>query len=68
MFGLDLLVGTLFPAKYTMFGEQRGEGYSPTQYGSMCMKAHQAMHEMVAAASRVGQNIVVDGGFSSVTI
>jgi chloramphenicol 3-O-phosphotransferase len=60
MFGLDLLVGTLFPAKYTMFGEQRQEGYSPTQYGPMCMKAHQAMHEMVAAASRVGQNIVVD--------
>jgi chloramphenicol 3-O-phosphotransferase len=60
MFGLDLLVGTLFPAKYTMFGEQRREGYSPTQYGPMCMKAHQAMHEMAAAAARVGQNIVVD--------
>jgi chloramphenicol 3-O-phosphotransferase len=60
MFGVDLLVGTLFPAKYTMFGEKRSEGYSPTQYGPMCIKALEAMHEMVAAASRVGQSTVVD--------
>jgi chloramphenicol 3-O-phosphotransferase len=60
MFGLDLLVGTLFPAKYTMFGEKRSEGYSPTQYGPVFIKAMQAMHEMVAAASRVGQSMVVD--------
>jgi chloramphenicol 3-O-phosphotransferase len=60
MFGVDLLVGTLFPAKYTMFGEKRSEGYSPTQYGPMCMRAHQAMHGMVAAASRAGQNMIVD--------
>src|SRR5579862_934242 len=60
MFGMDLLVGTLFPAKYTMFGDKRSEGYRPTQYGPVCMKALQAMHEMVAAASRAGQSMVVD--------
>jgi len=60
MFGMDLLVGTLFPAKYTMFGEKKHEGYTPMRYGPMAIKALEAMHEMVAAASRVGQNIVVD--------
>lgn len=59
-FGMDLLVGTLFPAKYTMFGEKKDEGYTPTHYGPMAMTALKAMHEMVAAASRVGQNLVVD--------
>jgi chloramphenicol 3-O-phosphotransferase len=60
MFGMDLLVGTLFPAKYTMFGADKAEGYTPTRYGPMCMKALEAMHAMVAAAARVGQNMVVD--------
>jgi chloramphenicol 3-O-phosphotransferase len=60
MFGMDLLVGTLFPARYTMFGSQKHEGYSPMAYGPMCMKALEAMHEMIAAASRIGQNMVVD--------
>ena len=60
MFGMDLLVGTLFPAKYTMFGERKDEGYTPTAYGPVCMKALAAMHEMIAAAARVGQNMVVD--------
>ena len=59
-FGLDLLVGTLVPAKYTMFGEKKDEGYTPTHYGPVCMKAHEAMHAMIAAAARVGQNMVVD--------
>jgi chloramphenicol 3-O-phosphotransferase len=60
MFGMDLLVGTLVPAKYTMFGEKKEEGYQPSAYGPVCMKALEAMHAMVAAASRVGQNVVVD--------
>jgi chloramphenicol 3-O-phosphotransferase len=60
MFGMDLLVGTLFPAKYTMFGEKKAEGYTPTRYGPMCMQALEAMHAMIAAAARVGQNMVVD--------
>lgn len=59
-FGMDLLVGTLFPAKYTMFGEKKDEGYTPTHYGPVCMKALEAMHAMIAAAARVGQNMVVD--------
>ena len=60
MFGMDLLVGTLFPAKYTMFGEKKEVGYTPTRYGPMCMKALEAMHAMIAAAAQVGQNMVVD--------
>lgn len=59
-FGMDLLVGTLFPAKYTMFGQKKEEGYRPTSYGPVCMRALEAMHAMIAAASRVGQNMVVD--------
>jgi len=60
MFGMDVTVGTLFPARYTMFGEMKDQGYTPTAYGPMCMQALAAMHEMIAAASRVGQNMVVD--------
>lgn len=60
MFGMDLLVGTLFPARYTMFGSMKDVGYSPMSYGPMCMKALSAFHEMIAAASRTGQNMVVD--------
>lgn len=60
MFGMDLLVGTLFPAKYTMFGEKKEEGYQPTAYGPVCMDALAAMHAMIAAASRTGQAMVVD--------
>jgi chloramphenicol 3-O-phosphotransferase len=60
MFGMDLLVGTLVPARYTMFGTMKEQGYQPTAYGPVCMKALSAMHAMVAAASRSGQNMVVD--------
>ena len=59
-FGMDLLVGTLFPAKYTMFGAKKDEGYYPDAYGPMCMKALAAMHAMIAAAAQTGQNMVVD--------
>jgi chloramphenicol 3-O-phosphotransferase len=60
MFGMDLLVGTLVPARYTMFGSMKEEGYQPTAYGPVCMNALSAMHAMVAAAARTGQNMVVD--------
>jgi chloramphenicol 3-O-phosphotransferase len=60
MFGMDLAVGTLIPAKYTMFGEKKELGYQPTKYGPVCMKVLSAMHAMVAAAAKTGQNMVVD--------
>lgn len=60
MFGMDLLAGTLLPARYTMFGSMKEEGYQPTSYGPVCMQALAAMHAMISAAARVGQNVVVD--------
>jgi hypothetical protein len=33
MFGMDLLVGTLFPGKYTIFGDKKDEGYYGTGWG-----------------------------------
>lgn len=60
MFGMDLLAGTLLPARYTMFGTMKEQGYQPTAYGPVCMAALAAMHAMIAAASRTGQNVVVD--------
>jgi len=60
MFGMDLLVGTLLPARYTMFGADKQTGYQPTAYGPVAVRAVQAMHEMIAAASRAGQAMVVD--------
>jgi chloramphenicol 3-O-phosphotransferase len=60
MLGMDLLVGTLVPARYTMFGSMKEQGYQPTAYGPVCMQAVSALHAMVAAAARTGQNMVVD--------
>jgi chloramphenicol 3-O-phosphotransferase len=60
MFGMDLTVGTLIPAKFTMFGSRKEEGYQPTKYGPVCMQVLAAMHAMAAAAARTGQNMVVD--------
>lgn len=60
MFGMDLLAGTLLPARYTMFGSMKEQGYQPTAYGPVCMAALSAMHAMIAAASHTGQNVVVD--------
>lgn len=59
-FGMDLLAGTLLPARYTMFGAMKEQGYQPTAYGPVCMAALSAMHAMIAAASRTGQSVVVD--------
>ena len=60
MFGMDLAVGMLMPARYTMFGTMKEQGYQPTSYGPVCTRMLAAMHAMVAAASKVGQNVVVD--------
>lgn len=60
MFGMDLLVGTLFPGQYTIFGAKKQEGYFGLGWGPVGWKAIEAMHEMIAAAARVGQNMVVD--------
>lgn len=60
MFGMDLAVGMLMPARYTMFGAMKEQGYQPTSYGPVCTRALAAMDAMVAAASKVGQNVVVD--------
>jgi chloramphenicol 3-O-phosphotransferase len=60
MFGMDLLVGSLFPGKYTIFGEKKQEGYYGTGWGPVGWRAIEAMHEMIAAAARSGQNMLVD--------
>ena len=55
MFGMDLLVGTLFPGQYTIFGAKKEEGYYGLGWGPVGWKAIEAMHEMIAAAARVGE-------------
>lgn len=61
MFGLDLLVGTLFPPQYTIFGSKRAEGYGGNTFGAkMGWPAVRSMHAMIAAAARTGQNMIVD--------
>ena len=61
MFGMDLLVGTLFPPQYTIFGSKRAEGYGGNTFGAkMGWPAVRAMHAMIAAAARTGQNMIVD--------
>ena len=61
MFGMDLLVGTLFPPQYTVFGKKRSQGYGGNTFGpEMGWPAVRAMHAMIAAAARTGQNMIVD--------
>ena len=73
MFGIDNLLGSMFPGKFSMFGERTREGMyhfhedrddpeSPFRcgFGDFGWGAIQAFHEMIAAASRAGQNLVVD--------
>jgi chloramphenicol 3-O-phosphotransferase len=60
MLGMDLLVGSMFPGKYTLFGAKKDEGYGGDTFGPMARRAIEAMHEMIAAASRAGQNMVID--------
>ena len=73
MFGIDNLLGSMFPSKFSMFGERTREGMyhfhedprdseSPFRcaFGDFGWSAIQAFHDMIAAASRAGQNLVVD--------
>jgi chloramphenicol 3-O-phosphotransferase len=60
MLGMDLLLGSMIPGKYTIFGEKKDEGYYGLGWGPAGWKAIEAMHAMVAAAARDGQNMVVD--------
>jgi chloramphenicol 3-O-phosphotransferase len=60
MLGMDLLVGTMIAGKYTIFGEKKDEGYYGLGWGPVGWKAIEAMHEMIAAAARIGQNMIVD--------
>jgi chloramphenicol 3-O-phosphotransferase len=58
--GMDLLVGNMFPAKFTIFGSEKDRGYGGDLFGPMALAAISAMHEMIAAASRIGQCMIVD--------
>jgi chloramphenicol 3-O phosphotransferase len=73
MFGIDLFGGSMTPAKFTMHGQRNREGtYStpidpanpdgPTKmaFGSKGWTSIQAFHDMIAAASRAGQKVIVD--------
>jgi chloramphenicol 3-O-phosphotransferase len=74
MLGLDVLVGTMYPAKFTLFGEKKKEGYydfhedpnnpgrpiSSEYFGPVGWQTVRALHEMIAAAARSGQNMVID--------
>jgi chloramphenicol 3-O-phosphotransferase len=60
MMGMDLLLGSMFPGKFGIFGDRKTEGYAGNSFGPIAMAAIRAMHEMIAAAARSGQNMVVD--------
>ena len=73
MIGIDQLMGSMLPVKYSMHGKQCNEGMfvSPqnpddpdgpikVNYGPVGWQAWAAFHDMVAACSRAGQNIIVD--------
>jgi len=73
MFGMDLLSSTFVTGKFTMFGARKEDhlffrevdpGDPETLYrmdfGPLGWRALTAMHEMIAAASRAGQPVLVD--------
>ena len=72
MFGFDQLVSVFIAAKYTNFGPKAEEyfydipagpdnpGPARMGFGPAGIRAVSAMHEMIAAASNAGQDIVVD--------
>ncbi len=73
MMGLDLLTGTMVAGKYSMFGANARDFFygltegercigSPAQigYGPKGWQALHALHDMIAAAARAGQHIIVD--------
>jgi chloramphenicol 3-O-phosphotransferase len=73
MFGIDLLMGSMMPAKFSMHTKISKEGayVAPVDpndpdgpikmvYGDFAWSSVCAMHEMVALASRRGLNVIVD--------
>lgn len=73
MFGIDQLLGTMTPADYSMFGQKTSEGmYSfpadpddadsrlAVGFGESGWRSIHAFHEMIAASSRAGQNLIGD--------
>jgi chloramphenicol 3-O-phosphotransferase len=73
MFGIDLLLGSMMPAKFSMHAKISKDGLSVAPvdasdpdgpikmvYGDFAWGALCAMHEMIAVASRRGLNVVVD--------
>ena len=73
MLGIDQLMGAMLPVKFSMYGDRSEEGMyffpqnpddpdGPIQadFGPVAWQALAALHDMIAAASRVGQNVVAD--------
>ena len=73
MLGIDQLMGSMLPVKFSMHGERAQEGMyaapkdpndpdGPVQaeFGPVSWKAFHAFHNMIAAASKEGQNVVAD--------
>ncbi len=73
MLGVDLLLGSMMPAKYSMHTKSSKDGVTVAPvdasdpdgpikmvYGDFAWGALRAMHEMIAVASRRGLNVVVD--------
>lgn len=73
LFGIDLLFGSMTPAKFSAFGEHANEGryYHPFRnvgdqsltrlsFGPAGWASIVAFHEMIAAAAKSGSNIIVD--------
>ena len=73
MVGIDQLMGAMLPVKFSMYGDRSKEGMyflpqnpddpdGPIQadFGPVSWQAFAAFHDMIAAASRAGQNVVAD--------
>lgn len=73
MFGIDQLLGQMLPVKFSGFGDRSSEGMhflpedpenpdSPlrAEFGSVAQKGLSVFHDMLAAASKAGQNVIAD--------
>jgi len=73
MFGIDQLMGQLLPVKFSGYGDRAEEGMhfvpvdpddpeSPLEakIGDVLWQAFAAFHDMIAAASKAGQNVILD--------
>lgn len=71
--GVDIFLGQVLPIKFSMYGDRTKEGwhFDPVNpddpesevksgFGEVTWGAFNAMHDMIAAASDAGQNIIVD--------